>query len=55
MLGWRKRKRGKGSSGASGALESAGNVAEGCTGCGIDLVIALTVIAGVPLLLWSTM
>jgi hypothetical protein len=55
MFGRKRRKRGSGGSSGSSVLEGAGEVAEGCSGCGIDLVIGLTVIAGVPLLLWSTM
>ncbi len=38
------------SEGADTGLEAA---AEGCLGCDIHLVVALTLIAGVPLLLWS--
>jgi hypothetical protein len=43
-------------SGSEAALEAGGEgieaLADGC-GCDISLVVALTLLAGVPLLLWS--
>ena len=57
----RKNKREAAAEAAEGcsefATDGAGDgveaVAEGCLGCDLPLLIALTLLAGIPLLLWS--
>ena len=55
MFGWGKRKKRRGGGGSvSESLEGVAEVGAGCAGCDINLMIALVVFAGVPLLLWSS-
>lgn len=55
MFGWwkrrRARRRSRGSNGVSQAFEGVGEVTEGCSGCGIDLAIGLTILTAAPLML----
>ena len=52
----RRRRRDRRWNAAEAATDAEGveAIAEGCLGCDLSLLIALTLLAGVPLLLWSS-